>query len=289
MGKTYQIIKTLNNNCMILDVGGVEKLLLGKGIAFGKKNGEYCELPSEIDKVFTIEEKKNVLDFQQLLSRNEESFISFCEELIWDVTQQTHKVLNERIHISLIDHLSCTVRRLRIGEQIINPFLQEIEVLYEKEFALAQFICSKMELKYNLKIPRGEVGFVALHLHSAMYNGKLTEALKSNRICNQVVTLLEDEFHTSIDRTSFDCSRFMVHLVYLIKRIRVNDSIENDLADIIIEKYPQSYEYSKKAASIVEKELKIDKISKAELAYLTMHIERLSNTIMHSKDSNSLD
>lgn len=124
------------------------------------------------------------------------------------------------------------------------------------EFALAQFICSKMELKYNLKIPRGEVGFVALHLHSAMYNGKLTEALKSNRICNQVVTLLEDEFHTSIDRTSFDCSRFMVHLVYLIKRIRVNDSIENDLADIIIEKYPQSYEYSKKAASIVEKELK---------------------------------
>ena len=77
MGKTYQIIKTLNNNCMILDVGGVEKLLLGKGIAFGKKNGEYCELPSEIDKVFTIEEKKNVLDFQQLLSRNEESFISF--------------------------------------------------------------------------------------------------------------------------------------------------------------------------------------------------------------------
>ena len=154
MGKTYQIIKTLNNNCMILDVGGVEKLLLGKGIAFGKKNGEYCELPSEIDKVFTIEEKKNVLDFQQLLSRNEESFISFCEELIWDVTQQTHKVLNERIHISLIDHLSCTVRRLRIGEQIINPFLQEIEVLYEKEFALAQFICSKMELKYNLKIER---------------------------------------------------------------------------------------------------------------------------------------
>ena len=54
MGQTYQIIKTLNNNCMILDVGGVEKLLLGKGIAFGKKNGEYCELPSEIDKVFTI-------------------------------------------------------------------------------------------------------------------------------------------------------------------------------------------------------------------------------------------
>lgn len=37
MGKTYQIIKTLNNQiCMILDVGGVEKLLLGKGIAFGK-------------------------------------------------------------------------------------------------------------------------------------------------------------------------------------------------------------------------------------------------------------
>lgn len=37
MGKTYQIIKTLNNNCMILDVGGVEKTPPWKGNCFWKK------------------------------------------------------------------------------------------------------------------------------------------------------------------------------------------------------------------------------------------------------------
>ena len=58
MNEKYLITKILNNNCMIIDMDGTEKLFLGKGVAFGKKNGEYCAVPSEVDKIFVIEEKR---------------------------------------------------------------------------------------------------------------------------------------------------------------------------------------------------------------------------------------
>lgn len=284
MSKKYRIIKTLNNNCMILDADGVEKLFLGKGIAFGKRNGEFCELPVNVDKVFVIEDQKNMSDFEQLLSRNDESFILFCEELIRDLSRKTNRALNERIYISLIDHLSCTLRRLKTGEPIVNPFLQEIEVLYEKEILLAQEVCRAIEKRYKVAIPRGEVGFVAIHIHSAMYNGKIQDALKGNRICNKVLARLEKEFSRPIDRRSFDCARFMVHLTYLVKRIRAGQPVENELSDIIITKYSRSYELSKKVAVILEKELKIESITKEELAYLTVHIERLY-LMIHNKET----
>ena len=279
MSNPYRILKILNNNSMILDADGIEKLYLGRGIAFGKKNNQYCQLPEKVDKVFVIEDQKNVSDFEQLVNRNDESFILFCEELIRDLSRTTKRELNERIHISLIDHLSCTLRRLKMGEPIINPFLQEIEVLYEKEILLAEKVCRAMEKRYQVEIPRGEVGFVAIHIHSAMYNGKIRDTLKGNRICNKVLALLEEEFHTAIDRKSFDCARFMVHLTYLAKRIRAGEPVENKLVDIIISSYPESYRLSEKVAAILEQEMKPAPVSREETAYLTVHIERLASML----------
>lgn len=279
MEKQYLIKKTLNNNCMLVDDAGKEKMLIGKGIAFGKKTGALYVSNAQLEKVFVIEEKENVTDFQHVLKRNDEEFVSFCEELIWELSKKVNTVLNERIHISLIDHISGTVRRLKIGEQIVNPFLQETQVLYRKEMELAKDFCLKVERRYQVEIPEGEVGFVALHIHSAIYNGRIQNALKSNRVCNKVLTLLECEFHKKIDRKSFDCGRFMAHLTYLMKRLSSNALLKDELAEVIIEKYPDSSLISQKVAVLLEKELKVKKIPLEEVAFLTIHIERLANTL----------
>ncbi len=275
MAERYYVKKTLNNNCMMVDVDGREKLLIGKGIAFGKKSGDPGELTAQVEKIFVIEEKKNVAEFQQLLRRNDEEFIAFCEDLIWELSQQVNRSLNERIHVSLIDHISCTLYRLKVGEPIINPFLQEIRVLYAREFVLAEELCRKVELHYQVTIPQGEIGFVALHIHSAMYNGRIQDALKSNRICNRVVNLLEEEFGSPIDKNSFDCARFMVHLTYLMKRLSDHTPVENELAEMIVEQYPKAFAISQKTARLLEKELKLTELPLEELAFLTTHIERL--------------
>ena len=55
MNEKYLITKILNNNCMIIDMDGTEKLFLGKGVAFGNKKGDYCAVTSEVDKIFVSE------------------------------------------------------------------------------------------------------------------------------------------------------------------------------------------------------------------------------------------
>lgn len=275
MAESYLIKKTLNNNCMIIDVDNQEKILIGKGISFGKKSGEYYEISEQVEKVFVIENDKNMTVFQQLLHRNDEEFISFCEELIWDLSLKVNCSLNESIHTCLIDHLSCTIHRIKIGEQIFNPFLHEIEVLYANEYVLAEALCTKLAKHYNISIPKGEIGFVAIHIHSAMHNGNVRDALRAYRICNKSIEIIEEAFQFTVDIRSLDYSRFLVHLTYLLKRLNEHKTIENELAQIIIQQYKSSYAVSKKIAHLIKSELKINSLPDDELAFLTTHIERL--------------
>ena len=52
------VIKALNNNMVLIKEQGVEKILLAKGIWFNKKFGDILEDNLEVDKVFSIEDKK---------------------------------------------------------------------------------------------------------------------------------------------------------------------------------------------------------------------------------------
>ena len=275
MGKRYIIEKALNNNILQIRDGETEKIFIGRGIGFGKKPGELFEKNSVVDKVFVIEDDKNQNNFKQIFRGDGPEFVDFCEELILLIARSFHEELHETIHISLIDHISCTLRRLKLGEQIVNPFLNEIEALYDQEFQTAGEVCRRIEERYDVSMPEGEVGFIALHIHSARYNGELKNALRSNRICNRVITLLENETGRRIDKKSIDCVRFMVHLRYVIERTVRQEKIENELTDVIISKYKDSYELVLKIKVLLERELKTKNISREELAYLTMHVERL--------------
>ena len=253
----------------------MEKLLIGRGIGFNRKKGETFQSDATVEKVFIIENSGNQHNFKQLFKYDGPEFVDFCEELILYISQSANGELNENIHISLIDHIACTLRRIRLNEQIVNPFLDEIETLYEKEFLLAQQVCDRISKKYLVKIPEGEVGFIALHIHSALYNGKVKDVLRVNRICNEVVQLIEDELKAPVDKKSMECVRFLLHLRYAIERTVQKKTVENELADIIINSYPTSYGISLKIKEILKEELGAEDISKEELAFLTMHLEQL--------------
>lgn len=71
------------------------------------------------------------------------------------------------------------------------------------------------------------------------------------------------------------CVRFLLHLRYAIERTVQKKTVENELADIIINSYPTSYGISLKIKEILKEELGAEDISKEELAFLTMHLEQL--------------
>jgi len=55
----YQVEKVFNNNVILALQNGQERILLAKGIGFGKKPGEIIPAQAAIEKIFSIENEKN--------------------------------------------------------------------------------------------------------------------------------------------------------------------------------------------------------------------------------------
>lgn len=272
------VVKVFNNNIILVRDKGVEKVLFGKGLGFGKKFGETLKPGLIVEKLFKIENEDNQRNMNEVISRVDAGFFALCEEAIVDISDELGEELNESIHIGLVDHLSYAIKRIENNEEIENPFLIEIQTLYRKEYSLAVKIAKKIGEVVNLEIPSGEVGFIALHIHSSRNSGKLSNTIKYSFLSNKIVLHVEDRLKINIDRESLDYARFLIHIRFAVERILLDKHIKNDLISIIEKQYELSYIIAEEASDILEKGLD-KKVTKDEIAYLAMHIERFKSSI----------
>ncbi len=267
------VIKSYNNNIVSVKMNGAERILFAKGIGFGKKTGDEIEKGTEVEKVFVIENEDNLRNFKQILENVDEEFLILCEKMISYIATELKENLDERIHIALVDHLNFAVKRLSNNEEIENPFLMEIKALYQTEYNLAEKVVKILQNEKNITVPVGEIGFIALHIHSARCSGKLSNTLKNTAIINLIVEYVEKQLKLKIDKTSLDYARFLTHLKFAIKRILVGISIKNDFITEIKSKYNLSYNIATGVAKILTERLEKE-VTADETAYLAMHIER---------------
>ena len=145
---------------------------------------------------------------------------------------------------------------------------------------MASRLANRISEELKLDIPEGEKGFIALHIHSARNNGKLSNTIKYSFLSNSIIEHVEDRLNIEIDRRSLDYARFLTHIRFAIERIITDTPIKNDLIDIIKEKYGVSYEIAEETKKIICRTLEIPTISEDEVAYLAMHIERFRVSII---------
>ena len=267
------VIKALNNNMVLIKEQGVEKILLAKGIGFNKKFGDILEDNIEVDKVFSIEDKKNQENLKEVYNRVDGEFVAICEEALAEISEELGEELNETIHIGLIDHLAIAMKRLKNKEQINNPFIVEIETLYSVEFEMAKKIVNKLQDKYEIDFPEGEIGFITLHIHSARNGKMLSNSIKYSYLSNKIIIYIEEKFNSKIDKRSLDYARFLSHVRFTIERVLTDTVLKNDLTEIIKKSYPISYEIAEGASKIIEETLD-KKVCDDEVAYIAMHVER---------------
>lgn len=267
------VIKALNNNMVLIKEQGVEKILLAKGIGFNKKFGDILEDNLEVDKVFSIEDKKNQENLKEVYNRVDGEFVAICEEALAEISEELGEELNETIHIGLIDHLDIAMKRLKNKEQINNPFIVEIETLYSVEFEMAKKIVNKLQDKYEIDFPEGEIGFITLHIHSARNGKMLSNSIKYSYLSNKIIIYIEEKFNSKIDKRSLDYARFLSHVRFTIERVLTDTVLKNDLTEIIKKSYPISYEIAEGASKIIEETLD-KKVCDDEVAYIAMHVER---------------
>ncbi|MBW9156715.1 PRD domain-containing protein [Clostridium sp. FP2] len=272
----YTIQKVFNNNVLLVTQKNSEKILFGKGLGFGKHFGDILSSKTEIDKIFSLDDKTNYHNFKELVTTVDNELIGLCEEIIFMISKELNEDLNEKIHISLTDHIAFTLKRLKQNDEIINPFLVETETLYKREFEIAKKAVSMLQKKLNIIIPDGEIGFITLHIHSARNNGKLSNTIKYAFLSNSIIELIEDSLDLEIDTGSIDYARFITHIRFAIERLINNTPIRNELIDVIKKQYSDSYTLAQKVCNLLASELQLN-VMEDEVAYIAVHIEKFKH------------
>ncbi|MDP4550504.1 transcription antiterminator [Alkalihalobacillus macyae] len=277
MNGPFKIKKILNNNVVIaLTEQENEVVLTGKGIGFNQKQGEILD-DTKVDKYFVLIDKSEQEQYKLLVPHLSESFIGVMNEVIFLISEKLDTDFDEHIHIALTDHLSFAIKRLQQGLGVKNPFLIETQTMYPKEYTIAEEVIQLMNHKLNVSLPDGEIGFVALHIHSAVTNRSITELSKYSLLINRLVSVIEDSLKVEVSRTGIDYLRLVRHLRHAIERSELNQPVEahERLEKVLKEEYPLCYNLSWKLIKIMQKELQT-KFPDAEAVYLTMHLQRLS-------------
>jgi len=262
---------------MAKDDKGMECIVVGKGIGFGKRPGDIIE-EDKLEKIFYVQEDVNKIKFSELMEKIRGDVIGIAEEIIAMAEKIKGKKLNEHIHIALADHIAFAIERINMGIEIKNPFDIEIKALYKDDYNIALKALELINQRLNISLPEDEAGFIALHLHAALENAGLSNTVKNTRLVSQLVSTIEKHLGKYIDRDSIDYIRLVTHLRFAIDRVEKNAPVTNELLVSIKKKFKKAYNIAMQVSKIIEDTLQ-KKVPEEETGYIAIHIQRLINTI----------
>ncbi|WP_413376336.1 glucose PTS transporter transcription antiterminator GlcT [Alkalihalobacillus sp. 1P02AB] len=268
--------KALNNNVIIAEHPDYEEIILiGKGLGFGKRAGDIVA-GERAEKFFVLKDTEEQKQYLKLLEYVDETFIEMMDAIITKIEERFKVELNEHIHVGLTDHLFFAIKRIREGLGVKNPFRKETELAYPKEYAMAEEIVESLSDWLKLHIPEGEVGFIALHIHSALTNRELAEINKETLLVADLVEVIEENLKIKVDKKDMNYLRLVRHIYHTIERVQAENYMEEQeaLKKVLQEQYPVCYNLSWKLMKVMQQKLKRS-VPDAEAVYLTLHLQRL--------------
>ncbi|MBA9086952.1 transcriptional antiterminator [Fontibacillus solani] len=275
--KSLKVAKVLNNNVIIADHPEYgEVVVIGKGIGFNRKVGDTIPLES-VEKMFLLKNQQEQEQYKQLIPQVDEKLIEIIGEIVLYIAKQTKSELNEHIHIALTDHLAFAIKRVEQDLLLHNPFLFETKEIYPEEFEMAKYAVDLIYQKLGVDLGEDEVGFVALHINSALTNRHVSEVREHTQLIADLIALIEQELKFTILRSSLDYSRLLTHLRFAIERIRRGEEAteKSKLDALLKQEYPVLYKLAGKLTQVMEERLQ-KVIYPAEVSYLTMHLHRIA-------------
>ncbi|WP_270692838.1 PRD domain-containing protein [Enterococcus malodoratus] len=278
-----KIKKILNQNAVLVDDRGEEKIAIGKGVGFSKQRNDLL-FPRDIERLFVME-PEGQQKLQTLLNQINEEYFFAAEAIIDHAETVLMEKLNEHIFISLTDHIAFAAQNIANGIVVRNKLLSEIEILYSEEFGVAQWAVDY--LNRTLEIPYGydEAGYIAIHIHSAR-TGKNNnhDSIREVTIISDVIHLIEQELEIDIrsKETALDYSRLANHLRLLLQRHQKQRYavLDQEIIEMVRNKYPESYQVAKKIRVFLMKSYQLA-ITTEELGYVAIHVERLRKVKEH--------
>lgn len=267
-----EVIKKLGNNAAICkDNSGRE--LIGLGIGFPKCPYTLDDL-SKIERTFYNVDNEYLYLFENVDS----NILALSADVIDLATTMLSVSLKENAIYTLADHLNFAVIRLNKGMIFNTPISNELRDLYPVEVKVAKYTLNLMKKKLNIELPEEEMYAIAMNIiNSEEILSSTSDVSVKSEFILEIVHLIEAQMHISIDKNSFNYSRFASHMQYLFRRKSEYTEISSTnkkLFELLKNEYPMTYQ-----CVLGIKELIFNKfnwnIGDEELLYLILHVNRL--------------
>ena len=273
----YRVSKVLNNNGVIaIEMEeNQEYVLLGKGIGFGKKVSQRFEAPSDCTR-YSLKNDTERGSAASLVKSVDPVFLEIANEVLKEA-ERTFGNIDKRILFPLADHISFAVARMKNGEQISNPLTGDIHALFYKEFQVASVLKKILSDRMQIEIGDDEIGYVDLHVHSAIEDEKVSVAMQMARTVRECVSIIEAETGKKIDVMTLDYNRLMNHVKYMAARLLRGEELKININDYIEIKFPKAFAIATTVCDHLGENIGIQP-GEREIGYLAMHIERVYNS-----------
>lgn len=270
--------KALNNNvALVLDSGGEEAVVMGRGVAFNLKPGMKVD-PNRVEKRFALDKKSGRKDFDSLLQRITAEDV----ELASDMIRMGETILKCRcsdgILLTLSDHLGLMLERAKKGLYFGTPLEWDIRLIYPKEYQTSMEIVRELRKRTGCEIPDQEAAFIALHFINANFseNG-MQETLLCTKIIQNILTICQRYYGRELREDDFNVSRLVTHVRYFVQRQVNGEELNVDLAiaRVVAEQCPKDYKCAQRIGDFLKKTYGWE-VSEGESLYLTLHLNRIS-------------
>ena len=271
----YRVSKVLNNNGVIaIDMDeNKEYVILGKGVGFGKKVSQRFDKPGGCT-TYRLEQETERGSAKELVKEIEPEYLEIADAILTESQKVFGDSIDRGILFPLADHISFAVARIRRNEQISNPLTEDIKVLFYSEFKVAETLKTILRERLQIEIDDHEVGYVALHIHSAIGDEKVSVAMQTARAVRECIDMIEKATGKPIDVLSLSYNRLMNHMKYMVARASTGEKLNLDMNEYMLDQYPQAY----KVATDICKNLEGcigHNLDETETGYLAMHIQRV--------------
>lgn len=250
-----------------------EYVLLGKGIGFGKKTSERFEKPDDCT-VYSLQETSSRGKASDLVKSVGPEYLTMANQILNEAEKQFGKV-DRRILFPMADHIDFAVQRMKRGEQISNPLTEDIKTLFYAEFKVALLLKDLLKKDYHIDVTDDEIGYVALHIHSALEEESVAVSMQMAGAVRECVSLIEQKKGMHINVLSLSYNRLMNHVKYMVARVLKGESLKVNMNDYVQHNFPESYALAEIVCQHLSAALRMQ-LEDLEIGYLAMHIERVS-------------
>ena len=267
-----KVIKNINNNVSLcVDKSGRECVAFGKGIGFIKAP---YEVP--LDKIERTFYASGPVDID-VISDLPFEVMNVAIKIVEMVERDLGITMLSSAALALADHINFAIKRQKERIGLTLTVQEDLKHIYPNEMEEAGKALKIINDELNVKLDENEAGTIALHILNSEIGGPKSEQTDSQKIVDECVRIVEDEFNIHINRKSFSYSRFATHVDYLLRRACKNAFIQSENAELyttLRTDYPKTHHCVKLIAEMFEKKYNF-KISQEEKLYLMIHVNRL--------------